>query len=228
MIRSRSFIPRSVSACAGCSIIDRPGSPGCNVRPRANSKTTPGVSRCAVPAALARMGLRPRYITPVDLANGPPAVNTLILPHVIALSDREARSIARFIAKGGRVIADTPPGQFDGHGSRRPSPPIPGANPAAIQATLVAPADLARAVALTPAFPVDAPNRDVDSWLFRSRGQRLLALQRHTPEQTNETVTVDLHGHHARDLATGHDYGRPARLTLTIDPITPEFLAIDR
>jgi hypothetical protein len=87
---------------------------------------------------------------------------------------------------------------------------------------------LPRTLTLAPAFPVEAPNRDVDSWLFRSHGQSLLALQRRTPEQTTETVTVDLHGHQARDLATGHDYGRPARLTLTIGPVTPQFLAIDR
>jgi hypothetical protein len=171
-------------------------------------------------AALAGMGLRPRYITPDDLTNGPPAVSTLILPHVIALSKQEARSIAMFVAKGGHVIADIPPGQFDGHGRKQPTPSIP--------TTIVAPADLAGAVTLAPAFHVDAPNHDIDTWLFRSDGQSLLALQRHTPEQTNETVTIELHGHQARDIATGHDYGRPGRLTLTIDPITPEFLEIDR
>jgi hypothetical protein len=171
-------------------------------------------------AALARMGLRPRYVTPDEVANGRVAGGTLILPHTIALSDQEARGIRAFAGKGGRVIADTPPGQFDGHGRRRPAPAIPAA--------IVAPTDLARVLTQAPAFRVEAPNRDVDSWLFRSRGQRLLALQRRTPGETTETVTVDLHGQQARDLATGRDYGRPARLAVTLDPITPVFLEIDR
>lgn len=171
-------------------------------------------------AALDRMGLRPRYVSPEDVANGAVAEGTLILPHTIALSDLEARGINAFAAKGGHVIADAPPGQFDGHGRRRAAPSVP--------VTIVAPAELARVLIQTPAIHVEAPNSDVDSWLFRSRGGRLLALQRRLPGQTTETVTVDLNGQLVRDLATGHDYGRPARLNLTLDPIAPVFLQLDR
>jgi hypothetical protein len=171
-------------------------------------------------AALARMGLRPRYITPEDLAKGPPREGTLILPHSIALSDQESHAIAAFAARGGRVIADTPPGQFDEHGRRHAAPSLPVA--------IVPPGDLARTLTIAPAFRVEAPNNDVDIYLYRSHGRRLLALQRRAPGETSETVTVDLNGWHARDIASDQDYGRPKRLNLTIDPIEPVFLEIGR
>jgi hypothetical protein len=171
-------------------------------------------------AALVRLGLRPRFITPDQLANGPPRETTLILPHAIALSDQEVRTIVAFAAGGGRVIADTPPGRFDEHGRRRAAPSMPVA--------IVPPADLTRAVTPAPAFRVEAPNHDVDIYLYRSHGRRLLALQRRAPEEKPETVAVELNGQRARDIASGHDYGRPERLTLTLDPITPVLLAIGR
>jgi len=171
-------------------------------------------------AALERMGLRPRFITPEQLASGPPPETTLILPHAIALSGVEAAAIKAFAARGGQVLADTPPGQFDGHGRRLPEPQV--------IATIVPPNDLATALKLAPAFRVEAQDNDVDSYLFRSRGHRLLALQSHTPRETSENVTVELNGASARDMVTGQDYGKPARLELTLDRITPIFLEIGR
>jgi hypothetical protein len=145
-----------------------------------------------------RMGLHPRFITPEQLAHQPPSESVLILPQAIALSDQESRSIAAY---RGRVIADTPPGQFDGHGRRRPTP--------ATRAEIVPPAGLAKALTLTPKFRVDAPSDDIDTYLFRSRGHLLLALQRRAPAETPETVTI-----------------HPSGQTVTIDPITPAFLEI--
>jgi hypothetical protein len=168
--------------------------------------------------ALRRMGLHPRFVTEDALARGTLAETVLILPHGIALPDQDVRAIAAFAAKGGRVIADVPPGEFDGHGRRRALPVIP--------ATIVSPHDLPRVLTLTPAFGVEG--NDVETYLFRSKGQRLLALQRGTPGQTAETVTIDLHGRHARDIATGRDYGRQERLTLELDPVAPTLLEIGR
>jgi Beta-galactosidase len=170
--------------------------------------------------ALGRMGLHPRFITPEQLASGPPTETALILPHAIALSAAEANAINAFAARGGQVIADTPPGQFDEHGRKLPAPRV--ATP------IVAPADLAKVLKVTPMFRVEAPDNDVESHVYIAHGQRLLALQRGAAKQTPETVTVELNGSHARDLATGRDYGKPARLMLTLDPITPAFLEIDR
>jgi hypothetical protein len=164
-------------------------------------------------AALAGMGLHPRWIAPEELMNGPPPEKTLILPHAIALSDQEIQAIAAFAAMGGQVIADTQPGLFDGHGRRRDGP--------SIQAAIVAPRDLK----LKPAFQVEAPNNDVDIWLYRSRGRRLLALQRRALGETSETVTIHLDGAHARDIQTNHEYGDT--VSLTLDPVTPAFLEIE-
>ena len=170
--------------------------------------------------ALGRMGLHPRFITEDQLARGPPPAIALILPHSIALSDRASHAITAFAAKGGLVIADTPPGQFDGHGRRRTAPATP--------AMIVSPGDLPRVLTLAPAFGVEAPANDVETYLFRSRGRRLLAMQRRAPGETPETVTVDLHEWHARDVATEHDYGGQEHLVLTLDPVTPIFLEIGR
>jgi hypothetical protein len=170
--------------------------------------------------ALGRMGLHPRFITPEQLASGPPPETTLILPHTLALSAAEAGAIKAFAARGGQVIADIPPGQFDGHGRRLPAPDA--------SATIVAPSELANVVKLAPAIRAAAPDNDVDTYLYRSHGSWLLALQRREPRTTSETVTVDLNGSRARDIASGHDYGKQARLVLTLDPIAPTFLEIDR
>jgi hypothetical protein len=170
--------------------------------------------------ALERLGLHPRFITEDQLAHDLPPVSTLILPHSIALSDQEIRTIAVFAAKGGHVIADIPPGQFDLHGRQRTAPVIP--------VSVVAPPMLPPGLTPAPAFRVEAPDNNVDAYLFRSRGQRLLALQRHTPGEAPETITVELHGWQARDIATDRDYGRQQRLVLTIDPITAIFLELRR
>ncbi len=170
--------------------------------------------------ALGAMGLHPRYVTEDELARGKLAATVLILPHSIALSDQEIRAIKAFRRNGGVVIANTPAGLFDGHGRRRDGPVIP--------AQIVSPGDLSRALTVAPAFRVEAPNNDVETYLFRSRGGRMLALHRHTVGETNEIVSVDLHGWRARDIVTGHDYGRQGRLVLTLDPITPVILEIGR
>ena len=164
--------------------------------------------------ALARIGLRPTFITDDQLAHGPLAASVLILPHSIALSDQQLLTMAGFVAKGGQVIADVPPGAFDGHGRRRIAPHA--------TAAIVAPKHLAKVLTLVPAFQVAAPDNDVETYVYRSQGQRLLALQRREAGSAPETVTVDLNGWQARG------YGRQQRLTLTLDPVTPAILELTR
>jgi hypothetical protein len=168
--------------------------------------------------ALARMGLRPTFITEDQLAHNPPQASVLILPHSVALSDRQLRSIEAFAARRGQVIADTPAGQFDGHGRKRPSPSLP--------VMIAPPESLPNTLKLAPVFPID--KNDVDTYLYRSRGHQLLALQQRKPGSAPETISVDLHGWQARDVATGRNYGRPQRVVLTLDPITPSILELIR
>jgi hypothetical protein len=167
-------------------------------------------------AALRRLGLSPRFITPEELAKGPPRDAVLILPHAIALSAGEMNAIRTY---RGRVVADTRPGQFDEHGRRRETPPL--------AVDIVPPADLARAIPITAAVPVMAPDNDVDVYSFRSRGRRLLVLQRRARGQGIETISVDTHGARARDIATNRDLGHGV-LTLDLDPIAPSFLELSR
>jgi hypothetical protein len=167
-------------------------------------------------AALARMGLHPRFVTEQQLSQAPPSERFLILPDTLALSDAAVKAVMRFASRGGHVIADVPPGAFDGHGRRRAPPAIP--------ATIVPPNDLARVMTLAPRYRVET--QGVDSFVYRSNGRRLLALQLRAAGQKNLAVTVDLHGQAARDIATGHDYGRPERLVLTLDPVAPTILEL--
>ena len=164
--------------------------------------------------ALARIGLHPRFIIEDQLASGTQRVSALILPHSVALSDEAIRTIAAFAAKGGQVIADTPPGQFDRHGRRRIAPDVPAA--------IVSPENLPTVLSWPAAVQVTPTNVEVETYLFRSHGRRLLALQQRNPGSVPESVTVELHGRQP----CGH--GRQQRLTLTLDPITPTILESDR
>ncbi len=81
-------------------------------------------SRRQVTQLLAGVGIQPRIVT--SLGQGAlGGARVLILPHAIALSDQDLIDIATFRAGGGTVLADTEPGLFDGHGRRRPAPPLP-------------------------------------------------------------------------------------------------------
>lgn len=51
-----------------------------------------------------------------------PGLRLLILSHVHALSDAEARGLSRFVEQGGTLVADLLPGTFDERGRARPSP----------------------------------------------------------------------------------------------------------
>ena len=167
---------------------------------------------------LAAIGLRPRYLTPEALANGPPREKFLILPHTFALSERETASIRRFLAAGGQVIADRPPGEFNSHG-RRQTPPR-------LAVTIADPKDLARVVKLRPSIKVEAPDGDVETYMYAAGKRGFLALHPRALRQTPEPVTLHLNGREARDLASGQRYTGGQRVTVTLDPVTPVFLEI--
>ena len=71
---------------------------------------------------LAELGVMPRWVSSPGVEAGAlrdPALRVLVLPHAIALSDREIAEIRAFAARGGAVWADTEPGVFDGRSRRR-------------------------------------------------------------------------------------------------------------
>ena len=169
-------------------------------------------------AAVRRFGLTPRFISPGQLAKGPPEARLLILPHTLALSEEEVRAIAAFAARGGTVVSDIAPGAYDEHGRPRPATPV-------LPVARVTPRALTAPAA--PAFAVDSPDNDVDTYMFVSRGKRLLALHRRAPGGAVGPVTVYMHGSRASDVVTGQDHAASELLTLMLDPVTPIVLEID-
>jgi hypothetical protein len=68
------------------------------------------------------LGLQHRFVSAEQVSNGElkrGRYRVLILPGVIALSDRAAVKIRDFVRQGGTAIADGLPGTFDEHGRRR-------------------------------------------------------------------------------------------------------------
>lgn len=75
---------------------------------------------------LAELGVMPRWLSSGGVEAGAlrdEALRVLVLPHAIALSDREIAEIRAFAARGGTVLADTEPGVFDNHSRRRTQMP---------------------------------------------------------------------------------------------------------
>ena len=76
--------------------------------------------------ALEHMGLQYRFVSSEQVRRGELCgdCRALILPHAIALGASEAAEIRSFVERGGVVIADSEPGQFDAHGRRLTKPAL--------------------------------------------------------------------------------------------------------
>ncbi|MBV8507296.1 MAG: beta-galactosidase [Alphaproteobacteria bacterium] len=76
--------------------------------------------------ALEHMGLQHRFVSSEQVWRGELRgdYRVLILPHTIALGANEATEIRGFVERGGVVIADSEPGQFDEHGRRLTKPAL--------------------------------------------------------------------------------------------------------
>jgi hypothetical protein len=76
--------------------------------------------------AFEHMGLQHRFVSSEQVRRGELRgdYRMLILPHTIALGSNEAAEIRGFVERGGVVIADSEPGQFDEHGRRLTTPAL--------------------------------------------------------------------------------------------------------
>jgi Beta-galactosidase len=76
--------------------------------------------------AFEHMGLQHRFVSSEQIRRGELRgdYRMLILPHAIALGASEAAEIRGFVERGGVVIADSEPGQFDEHGRRLTKPAL--------------------------------------------------------------------------------------------------------
>ena len=175
-------------------------------------------------ASLSQLGLAPRFISAAMLPGLRDKV--LILPDTLALSPADARTIEAFKARGGVVIADTPPGLYDAHSRRLQRPALaPGV------ALLVAPDDRAGLATLladagvNPVVHVMAPHDDVEVHVFQDDGGDIIGLQRSKPGEGSETVEVTLpHAMLVTDLRSRRVLGQVQRLNVTLDPIAPTLL----
>ena len=185
---------------------------------------------------LAHLGLQPRWLSPAMLAGGGlRGARALILPHALALSDAEVTAVRAFAAGGGTVLADIPPGGYDGHGRRRDASPLddvarllPGLPRAGLGVHLAA-AGVAPRFTLTR--PDGAPADDVTIRALRHGDTTLLAFQRDFSEAGDvggpEALTLNLpRPLWVRDLRDGQAARRVAHLALHLDTATPALLAI--
>jgi Beta-galactosidase len=172
-------------------------------------------------ASLSQLGLEPRFVSAAMLPGMRDKI--LILPHTLALGPADARAITAFASRGGVVIADTPPGLYDAHSRRLPSPALaPGI------ARLVAPGDKAALSTLLVQSGVAAPFQflvpqgDVEMHVFRSGDRTIVAVQHNKPMKTEEDVVLTLpRSMSATDLRSGATLGSMSRLTLKLDGVEP-------
>ena len=181
--------------------------------------------------ALERLGLPPKWVTPAMLAQGvPPGVRVLLLPRVLALSDAEVAALRRFIAAGGVVLADVPPGAWDEHGRPRAAPPadiaarVPDFGRTTLSAVLAA-----QGIAPVPLRQADGvPLTDVAIRRYVLGDTTLLALQHAQPGVGPAVkVTLGLGGTQwVRDLRDTRPAAQGAEATFLLDPVLPTLLAL--
>jgi hypothetical protein len=187
--------------------------------------------------AVAHLGLEPRWLFPTSLAGGalrPAAqagVRALLLPHALALSDSELSEIRGFIARGGKVFADTFPGGYDGHSRRRAAPLsegvtlLPDFSRAALGAGLAA-------AGVVPGFRLTHPDgsavTDATVRVLRHGATTILAVQRDFSDDaaTEEIVLTLPHPRRLRDVRTGTETTTD-RFLLRLDPVAPAILAVE-
>jgi len=172
-------------------------------------------------SGLAHRAVTPRFVTPGTLAaGGLDGVRVLVLPQAIALSDAEAAAIRAFLARGGAVVADGTPGQFDAHGKHRARP--------ALSDVLAADHDPAARLAELAQGSIRVEGAAVETRLYdEPDGTRLVALHRDAGAGGSAEVTLVLPEPAAiTDLRTGAALGRTDRLRLTLDADVPTILEL--
>ena len=173
--------------------------------------------------SLSVLGLQPHFVSAAVIPGLRDKV--LILPDTLALSPGDAGAIAAFAAHGGMVIADRQPGIFDAHSRHLPQPDLPEGT-----AHLVPPDDrsalsslLAQAGVVAP-FHVSAP-ADIAMNRFDAAAQTIVALQRRSPGQGDEAVTLTLpRPMTLTDLCSGRSLGSSQTVAITVGPIEPTIL----
>lgn len=203
-------------------------------------------SRRQVLQRLAEIAVQPRLVSSAMVEEGvlrADGLRVLILPHAIALSQREVDEIAAFAGRGGVVLADTEPGVFDEHSRRRLTPLPEGlvalpevmmlqggeSDPHALATlrALLETAGVRPRAELRGADGLHATGLDVQ-WL-RSDGSTILALQSLSPWRTPGQVKVRLAAPAAvEDLRRPGPSEHLQEIAVTVEPIAPTILRLRR
>jgi hypothetical protein len=187
-------------------------------------------------------GVQPQWLGPDLVSSGElerRGIRVLVLPHVLALSDGEVAAIRRFVARGGSVLADVPPGGFDGHGRKRAALPQIGrvtvltalsrddGDPAAFDAAVKVGGG---AAAFTLTTPGGAPVRNVDIRVFDNGGVTIVGLLRDfAPEPVTQEVVLRLQQPMWRtDLRRNGDVAQGDTIHLNLGPDSPAVLALSQ
>ncbi len=197
-------------------------------------------------ALLQHAGLQPNWLSPQLLAEGAleaRGIRLLVLAHVLALSDRETAAIDRFVRRGGVVVADVVPGEFDGHGRQRQQPALAALGGKirlveALRRDDAPAAPLLKALgdaSVAPMFSVQAPDgtvrRDVDVRQFRNGAVTVIGLLRDLPEKgdlapSGPAVLQLSQPAWRTDLRAAVPAARAARFAVQLDPAAPTVLAL--
>ncbi len=197
----------------------------------------------ALAATLKRRGLNYRYALPHELtAEGLQGVQLLALPSCVALSDETLAAVRAFVAAGGKIIADLPPGTHDGHGKPRGAAGLadlfaPGrAACLGRAATAESAADLDEALdelRVQPAVRWEkadgTPPSATEMYRYRLGRAEFIGLCRDaTPAAANEgPLTLTLPGPaHVFDCRAGEYLGQRAQIVLDIPQADAAFLCL--
>jgi hypothetical protein len=203
--------------------------------------------------ALSHLGVQPRWLTMRMIERGvlpAEAVRVLILPHAIALSAEAANQIQAFAAKGGVVLADVTPGEFDSHSRRLPAPLLAERAGVAPAFTLMrelsedfAPGDpaplkemrqiLDRA-GIEPRFTLSTPDgavpTNIDARAFRDGRTWLIGLQQDwsaTAPATTQKVRIGFNSPvYVYDLRHPGTPEHGDHVELALGPVAPAVLAV--
>lgn len=177
-------------------------------------------------ASLRRLGLQPHFVSAAMLAGLRDKL--LVLPDVLALSRADAAAIVAFVHRGGVVIADRQPGVFDAHSRRLRAPALgPGLARMVMPDDLVALRAVLAAAHVAPMVRVDAPQRDVATYVYRNGQEMTVGLLRLGTAETPERVVLSVPGiMQGRDLRSGERLGPGKSFDLKLGGAAPVLLLL--
>jgi len=184
---------------------------------------------------LTHEGVQPGWLTSAMVEAGAlrkPEWRMLLLPQAISLSPAEAAEIASFAERGGIVVADSEPGQFDAHARRQLRPSLAATKMVRVDAfSRTALAGPLHAAHVEPEFRLSSGANeveDVEMHVFRTGGMTILGLQRDVPAGPERlTLTMD-RPQSGYDMMRQVPIGRADRFVIQLDGAVSVLISFSR